>query len=148
MDMIIRPMEEQDVPAVTEILIHEIASEAFREQVAPFFKQVKNDENYQTFVATLNQEVVGFVSTTTMLWPGRTKVNTTLFVQCIAVKREYQHQGIGTKLLAHIEEYAKAKEILGVGLQSGASRTAAHACYEKNGYIRSNYYYKNFDIKK
>jgi GNAT superfamily N-acetyltransferase len=79
-----------------------------------------------------------------MIWPGPSEIVTTLFVQGIAVKKEDQNQGIGKKLLNHIEEYAKAKGISGVGLQSGDKRTSAHIFYEHNGYTRSNYFYKNF----
>jgi GNAT superfamily N-acetyltransferase len=67
-----------------------------------------------------------------------------MFLQGFIVKKEYQNQGIGRKLLKHVEDYAQSKGILGIGLQSGVQRTAAHAFYEHNGYIKSNYFYKIF----
>lgn len=145
MDIVIREIEEKDYPAVTALLINELANnKIYSDYVVPFFNKVKNDENYKTFVALLNNNVVGYISTVSTFSIGSSKVNTTLFVQGIAVNNEYQNKGIGTKLLKHTEEYAKAKGISGIGLQSGVQRTAAHAFYEHNGYIKSHYFYKNF----
>lgn len=145
MDIVIREIEEKDYPAVTALLINELWNNKINgDYVVPFFNKVKNDENYKTFVTLLNNKVVGFISTVSTFWTGSSKVDTTLFVQGIAVKNEYQNKGIGTKLLKHTEDYAKAKRISGIGLQSGVQRTAAHAFYEHNGYIKSHYFYKNF----
>jgi predicted N-acetyltransferase YhbS len=145
MDIVIREIEEKDYPEVTEILINELANNrSYADHVVPFFNKVKNDENHITFVAVLSNKVVGYISTVSTFSVGSSQVNTTLFVQSIAVKNEYQNKGIGTKLLKHTEDYAKAKGISGIGLQSGVQRTAAHAFYEHNGYIRSHYFYKNF----
>jgi len=143
MDIVIREIEEKDFPAVTSILINELWNNKFSgDYVVPYFNKVKNDDNYKTFVALLNNNVVGFIFTVTTLWTVSESAN--MFVQGIAVKNKYQNKGIGTKLLKYTEDYAKAKGIIGIGLQSGVQRTAAHAFYEHNGYIKSNYFYKNF----
>lgn len=144
MDIVISEIEEKDYHAVTALLVNELWNNHYNgDYVAPFFNKVKNDESYKTFVALLNNHVVGVISTVTIFWAVSEPANT-LFVQGIAVKKEYQNKGIGTKLLKHTEEYAKAKGIGGIGLQSGVQRTAAHAFYEHNGYIRSYYFYINF----
>lgn len=147
MDVVIREIEEKDYPAVTALLINELWNNKFNgDYVIPYFNKVKNDDNYKTFVALLNNNVVGFIFTVTMLWTVSESAN--MFVQGIAVKNEYQNKGIGTKLLKYTEDYAKAKGIIGIGLQSGVQRTAAHTFYEHNGYIKSHYFYKNFLSKK
>lgn len=145
MDIVIREIEEKDYPAVRSLIINELTNKKSNgDSVAPFFSKTKNDEHYKTFVAVLNNHVVGFITTVSMLYAGLSEISATLFVQGIAVEYEFQNKGIGTKLLRHTEDYAKAKGISGIGLQSGVQRTAAHAFYEHNGYIRSNYFYKNF----
>ncbi len=145
MDIVIREIEEKDYPAVTTLFINEILGnnktiDDYSDYVVLFFNTIKNDKNYKTFVALLNNNVIGFISTVTMFWVA----SGCMFIQCIAVKNEYQNKGIGTKLLKQTEDYAKAKGITGTGLQSGVQRTAAHAFYEHNGYIKSYYFYKNF----
>lgn len=141
MDIVIREIEEQDYPEVTALLVHDLWDNRFGgENVIPFFNKAKDNPSYRTFIALLNGHVVGIISTMTMFWA----TTDSLFIQAFVVKREYQNKGIGKKLLKHAEDYAKANGITGTGLQSGLQRTAAHAFYERNGYIRSNYFYKNF----
>jgi predicted N-acetyltransferase YhbS len=141
MDIVIREIEEKDYPAVTALLINELWNNKFNDDyIVPFFNKVKNDESYKTFVALLNNNIVGVISTVTMFWAVSEPANT-LLVQGFAVKNECQNNGIGTKLLKHTEDYAKAKGIAGIGLCSGFQRTAAHAFYEHNGYIKMTQYF-------
>jgi GNAT superfamily N-acetyltransferase len=102
------------------------------------------EKDYPEVTALLNDHVVGLISTVTMFWASSELANT-IFVQAFVVKNEYQNKGIGTKLLKYTEDYARVNGIIGVGLQSGAQRTAAHAFYEHNGYAKSHYFYKNFN---
>ena len=144
MDIIIREIEEKDHPEVTALLINDLWNNKINgDYIVPFFNKIKDDENYKSFVALLNDNVVGLISTVTMFWASSESANT-IFVQAFVVKNEYQNKGIGTKLLKYTEDYAKTKGIIGVGLQSGIQRTAAHAFYEHNGYTKSHYFYKNF----
>jgi predicted N-acetyltransferase YhbS len=149
MDIVIREIEEKDYPAVTELLIEELWDSKFNEDyVVPFFEKVKADENYKTFVASSDNNIVGVISTAAMFWAISEAANT-LFIQGIAVKNEYRNKGIGTKLLKHVEDYAKIKGILGIGLCSGFKRTEAHAFYEKNGYAKMTHYFsKMIDFEK
>lgn len=52
----------------------------------------------------------------------------------IAVSKEYQHQGIGRKLLKAAEDWAKDSHAAGVRLVSGESRKEAHQFYQACGY--------------
>ena len=141
MDVVIREIEEKDYPAVTALLVDDLWENKFAgDHVVPFFYKAKNDENYRTFVALLNDNVVGVISTVTIFWAISEPANT-LLVQGFVVKNELQNKGIGTKLLKYTEDYAKAKGILGVGLCSGFKRTAAHAFYEHNGYGKMTQYF-------
>ncbi len=143
MDIVIREIEEKDYPAVTAILVNDLWNNKISgENAAIFFDKVKNDENYKTFVAFQNNNAVGIISTVTTI--SAAFASATMLVQGFVVQKEFQNKGIGKKLLQYTEDYAESKGVFGIGLQSGVQRTAAHAFYEHNGYIRSNYFYKNF----
>ncbi|WP_268894989.1 GNAT family N-acetyltransferase [Paenibacillus albilobatus] len=60
-------------------------------------------------------------------------------MQGLAVKKELQNSGIGTKLLKHTENYAKEMGISSIILCSGFKRTDAHAFYVHNGYDKVSY---------
>lgn len=62
-----------------------------------------------------------------------------LHIQGLAVKKELQHSGIGTKLLRHTENYAKEIGISSIILYSGFKRTDAHAFYVHNGFDKDSY---------
>ncbi|MBD8837214.1 MULTISPECIES: GNAT family N-acetyltransferase [Paenibacillus] len=93
--------------------------------------------NYKTFVALIDNEVVGFVTIVQSLSVGVPMGY--LHIQALAVKRELQNRGIGTKLLRQTENYAKERGISSIILCSGMKRTNAHAFYEHNGYDRDSY---------
>ena len=54
----------------------------------------------------------------------------------IAVHPDYQHQGIGSSLLAWIEQWASSQNACMIRLVSSETRMKAHAFYEANGYLR------------
>ncbi|MFX3649947.1 MAG: GNAT family N-acetyltransferase [Paenibacillus sp.] len=93
--------------------------------------------NYKTFVALIDNEVVGFVTIVQSLSVG-VPIGY-LHIQALAVKRELQNRGIGTKLLRQTENYAKERGISSIILCSGMKRTNAHAFYKHNGYDRDSY---------
>jgi len=143
MDILIREIADQDYPEAAVLLVHDLWNDTISgSYIVPFFDKIRSEENYQTFVAILDGQVVGLASTVTMLWASSNSAN--LFLQAIVVKNDCQRQGVGTKLLCHIEDYARAHGIAGIGLQSGVQRTGAHAFYERLGYTKSHYFYKNF----
>jgi GNAT superfamily N-acetyltransferase len=50
-----------------------------------------------------------------------------------------QNKGIGTKLIQHMESYAREKGVFHICLNSDFKRTAAHAFYERKGYGKGSY---------
>jgi predicted N-acetyltransferase YhbS len=100
-------------------------------------EDMNKEGNYKTFVALFNHDVVGFVTLVHALTVGSSTGY--LHIQGLAVKKELQHSGIGTKLLKHTENYAKEKGISSIILCSGMKRTDAHAFYEHNGYDKDSY---------
>ena len=57
----------------------------------------------------------------------------------IAVHPDYQHQGIGSSLLAWIEQWASSQNACMIRLVSSEARVKAHAFYEANGYLREKH---------
>lgn len=100
-------------------------------------EKMNRDGNYKTFVALYSNDVVGFVTIVQALSVGAPIGY--LHIQALAVKKEFQHSGIGTKLLRHTENYAKEIGISSIILCSGFKRTDAHAFYEHNGYDKDSY---------
>ncbi|QOS80551.1 GNAT family N-acetyltransferase [Paenibacillus sp. JNUCC31] len=100
-------------------------------------KKMNDAGNYKTFVALFENDVVGFVTIVQALSIGVSIGY--LHIQALAVKKEFQHRGVGTKLLRHTENYAKEIGISSIILCSGFKRTDAHAFYEHNGYDKDSY---------
>lgn len=100
-------------------------------------EKMNEDGNYKTFVALFENDVVGFVTIVQALSVGVSIGY--LHIQALAVKKEFQYRGVGTKLLRHTENYAKELGISSIILCSGFKRTEAHAFYEHNGYDKDSY---------
>ncbi len=113
--------------------IRNVNDENFRVTI----EKMNKDGNYRTFVALFKNDVVGFVTIVQALSVG-VPIGY-LHIQALAVKKEFQHGGIGTKLLRHTENYAKEIGISSIILCSGFKRTDAHAFYEHNGYDKDSY---------
>ena len=100
-------------------------------------EEMNRDSNYRTFVALLDDKIVGFIGTVQGI---AFEVNSGFMrITALAVSREYQHRGIGSSLLKHIEDFAISIGITSFALNSGFKRTEAHAFYEHNGYYKKSY---------
>lgn len=113
--------------------IRNVNDENFRVTI----EKMNKDGNYKTFVALFENDVVGFVTIVQALSVG-VPIGY-LHIQALAVKKEFQHSGIGTELLRHTENFAKEMGISSIILCSGFKRTDAHAFYEHNGYDKDSY---------
>lgn len=67
----------------------------------------------------------------------------------VAVSKEYEHQGIGSKLLQHLFDIAKEYNITLISLEVRRDNHIAISFYEKNGfkntYVRKKYYQDDCD---
>lgn len=138
METVIREIEEEDYLTVLSLSVNELGVRLISvEQVASHYDRVKNDERYKTFVALVEDEVVGFISSVQSYEIG--KEVGFMHIVALAVKKEKQNQGIGTKLLQHMENYAKKKGISSIILNSGIQRVDAHAFYQSKGYNKGSW---------
>ena len=133
MKIIIRELEEKDYPALLSLLNNELGSSYTAvDDIALHYDRVKGDERYKTFAALLNGETVGFISTVQFFTVGFD--GNLIWIVQMAVKKEIQNNGVGTKLLQYIENYAREKGCDSIILNSGVRRIDAHAFYKRNGY--------------
>ena len=133
MEVFIREIEKKDYPAVLSLWNDELGNKWVTAQnIAPHYDRVKNDDNYKTFVAVIDNDVVGFVASVQTYAVGFEEQ----FMQIIgiAVKIDKSNKGIGTNLIQFIEKYAQDKGIINIYLCSGVKRINAHAFYKRNGY--------------
>lgn len=133
MEIVIREIEEKDYLALLPIWNNELNSQVVTaDNIARHYDRVKDDERYKTFVALIEDDVVGFVASVQSFAVGFEGC----FMQIIAfaVKKEAQKKGIGSKLLQKMEDYARSCGVYNIGLNTGVKRVDAHACYIRNGY--------------
>jgi len=138
MDIVVREVAKKDYPDILSLWNNEIGNrDVTAENIASHYDRIENDERYKTFVAVINGEVVGFVSSVQSLAVGLDAGF--IHIVGIAVKHEKQNKGIGTKLLQHMEHYAKEKGTHSIILNSGVKRTKAHIFYQNNGYDKDSW---------
>lgn len=141
MEILVRTLERNDYKAVCDLISNELGYNNL--SVESTFKRletIQNRKDYQTFVAVHNNKVIGFIG----LYKGIAFNIDGEYIQIIAlaVNKEYQNKGIGTQLLVKAEQYAKDKNIVSLGLNSGLHREEAHIFYEHRGYVKKSYSFK------
>lgn len=141
MDIVIREIERKDYQSTATIWRDVLGYPSITEEsLAETYQKMKNDSRYRTFVADVNGDVVGLVTTVEAIaidYPnGYIKVNG------LAVLPEYQHCGIGKMLMQRVEQQADMHHISMIGLASGFGRTDAHAFYEHLGYQKLSYWFR------
>ena len=122
MDIIVRKYEEKDLAAVNRMLY-----EAFH--------RTKNNITGAQFcelVVQLDSKVVGYLLLTKVLNPILNRHYYLIDYVCIV--REYRGLGLGDKLLAYAEEYARNDGAIYLQLTCRWTRIEAHKLYEKCGF--------------
>ena len=138
MEIFIREIEEKDYPALLSLWNNELGNKnVTAENIAPHYDRVKNDDHYKTYVALLEDEVAGFISSAQTYAVGFD--GSYMQITAMAVKTEQQNKGIGTKLIQSMENYARENGCYSIGVCSGFKRTEAHAFYERNGFEKGSY---------
>ena len=138
MNIIIREIKEKEYPVLLSLWNNELGNKNVTiENITPHYDRVKNDERYKTYVALIESEVVGFISSMQSYAVGFD--GSYMQIIALAVKTEKQNKGIGTKLIYRMENYAREKGCYSIGVCSGLNRTGAHAFYERCGFDKGSY---------
>ncbi|MDE7325473.1 MAG: GNAT family N-acetyltransferase [Lachnospiraceae bacterium] len=142
MDIVIREIESKDYISVAAIWRDMLGlSSVTDEMVAQTFEKMKGDSRYCTFVADVDDNVVGLVTTVETLAIDQPP-NGYIKVNGLAVLPEFQHRGIGKMLMERVEKLAGGRNISLIGLASGIQRTNAHGFYEHLGYQKLSFYFR------
>ena len=142
------------VPAAPTVYeIHPLTEKHLKEVLRVNLRCFKKGENYtkHTFsfllnepttlsyrVATPNEEIVGFIFVMTSQGTGH--------LTTIGVAPEHRRRGLAQKMLLHIEDALRNREIATVSLEVRVSNIAAQSLYRDSGYTivqRLNNYYNN-----
>lgn len=90
---------------------------------------------YKTFKISHNNEFAGFVII---------QITDEVNIISIAVKKEFRNLGLATKLIEHVENFAKEKDINTISLEVSEKNITAYLLYKKLGFkqrrVRRKYY--------
>lgn len=130
--MIIRKANRLDAPAIAQINSDVLGYPCTATFVAERLEQVDAQQEV-VFVAEVDDQVVGYL---------HAQIYRTLYMDAmvnllgLAVLEAMQMKGIGRALLEHAEQWAMEHGIFWMRLNSGATRTGAHAFYRTMGYTQ------------
>lgn len=132
--MNIRSMTRNDSNNM-EVLMNQLGYPSTNQKIQSRLDKILDLPNYETFVAEINGELVGFV--------GMCKQIAYEFDQpyvrvlALVVHEDYRRKNIGQNLMLEVEEWAKKNNCIAITLNSGnrEERIAAYNFYKKLGYI-------------
>lgn len=135
--MIFRQFYRDDIFGICELINFELSYSISVDDLSLRIKQMQDDRHYYIFVAENNNEVIAFIGVHTGL--AFEYSGAIARIIALAVKKEYQRQGIGTKLLQKAESYFKENQVELIAVNSGIHRVEAHRFYEKQGFYKKGY---------
>ncbi len=132
--MIIRPIKFKDIPVMPSLLT-QLGYPCTLEQVQSRFEHLFTLRDYMTLVAEKDNVVVGMVGFSKQF--AYELDGPFIRVLALVVDEHNRNQGIAEKLMAAVEDWAKANKCEEIALNSGnrEERIAAHAFYKKLGYV-------------
>jgi len=134
----IREYVSSDLELLTE-LMEDLGSPSSVGDMENRMKLIESNPNYFTFVATLNDKVVGMIGVRLNFTYTSNKIKTQ--ISALVTKEEYQGQGVGKALINYIEDWTKSRGSDFLYLTSGIKeeRVNAHEFYKKNGFEITGY---------
>lgn len=131
----LRYMEKEDIDGVLAVE-KESFSTPWTEKL--FYDEVENPRTVYFVAETDTGEIVGYGGMWHVVDEGQ--------ITNIAVKRNYRGEGVGSKLLGSLINWAKDKGILVIQLELREGNAAAFGLYKKYGFSvvgKRKEYYKN-----
>jgi GNAT superfamily N-acetyltransferase len=139
-----RPATRDDLPAIVRLLADDPLG-AVRERVAdplprPYldaFAAMERQAGNRLIVADDGGAVIGCLQL--LVVPGLSRQGATQAqIAGVRVRRDRRSRGIGTALVRHAIDLARAEGCTLVGLTTHASRADAHRFYERLGFVASH----------
>ncbi|MBD3921537.1 GNAT family N-acetyltransferase [Paenibacillus sp. PR3] len=133
MDIIVRRAQKEDARDLSELFVAFIGTESNIEKVQEQLDLINEQSNYWVAVACIDEKVIG--TAMGIVCPDIVgECLPYLLVENVVVSPLHQGQGIGTKLMNALEEFAKKNQCAYVILASSETREQAHRFYESIGY--------------
>lgn len=135
--MTFRRFKHSDISGICRLINYELGYNIAENDLAIRINQMQKDKNYCIFVAENDNKVIAFIGLHIGLafeFSGKV-----MRIIALAVKRDYQRQGIGKKLLQVAENYGAENQNAIISVNSGLQRTSAHQFYEKQGFCKKGY---------
>ncbi len=132
-NILIRNFQLQDTSYLTE-LTNELGYDTTVEQMTLRMKTIMQLDNYWTFVAVINEKVVGYIGLNkNYFWE---QDGYYLRIQALVVNIQFRQLGVGQKLINTAEELARQTNTQSILLNCGNrdERQAAHKFYTKVGF--------------
>ena len=120
--------------------IHASEFLAFDQMTKESFLDELQQNNRIYFVAKDNDKIIGYI--------GLYEYDDDLSIIGIALIKEYQNRGVGTKLLIKAKELARKMSKKSISLEVDVLNTCAISFYNKNNFVVTNIrkkYYKDND---
>ena len=135
---ILRQCDETDLPAIAQLYANFAAEEIAYGLVAENVDELRQRLSAYCLVAEVKNEIVGFVLATEQINPGYAVMPESeryLAIDDLYVLPAFRQQGIGSELLAAVEEQARANSIVRFLLYSSVKDLdAVIKFYRRHGY--------------
>jgi GNAT superfamily N-acetyltransferase len=131
--MIVREIADADIPIAT-VLLGQLGYEMTQDEMARRLAIVLRDSSHRVWVCEANGRVVGVLHA--FFRPALEKPPEVV-VEALVVEAAQRSRGVGERLMAEAEVFARRFPNASVSLYSGTQRIDAHRFYERLGYIRS-----------
>ncbi|MFD1737006.1 GNAT family N-acetyltransferase [Bacillus salitolerans] len=134
MKLIIRNSCEADLADITS-LMEELGYPTTESEMATRIAKINENDSYHTLVAEYDDRVVGLAG----ILIGYSYITSDIIARIIAfvVASDCRGKGIGKLLMEEAEKYARSKNAVSIGLNSGnrPERMVAHQFYLHQGFI-------------
>lgn len=142
MDIEIRKIESDDLNRVFELLNELYQNKIKFSKFEEIYKIKLIDKNSYYIVALINNKIIGVLTSEIQLKLHREKKQS--FIEDLIVDKEYRNKGVGKELLKDAVNYAKDIDCEVIELTSYINNEKAHRFYEKNGFIKHSYKFKQY----
>ena len=131
--MEIREAMTSDIGAITDLMVHLGYSTTFENMKMRLYT-IQQHPDYHTLVAAYDGEIVGMIGLSKSYYYEMDGFY--IRILALVVHSNYRNKGIGKKLMADAENWARGTGAVGLSLNSGnrPERMAAHRFYKKQGY--------------
>ncbi|MGA7922032.1 MAG: GNAT family N-acetyltransferase [Candidatus Acidiferrales bacterium] len=127
----IRPAQPSDCARIAD-LAGQLSYPSTPEEIANRLAGMNGSPDHAVFVAELEGgQIAGWIG---VFIYRIVEAEARVEISGLVVDEKFRSQGIGERLLARAEEWAREHGRKAIGLRSNVTRDRAHAFYERNGY--------------